>query len=79
MDLKNEIKVGDRVICIKEKDVPNFVGKVWVVFDIVGTLIYCQNKQEYTSPNTLDVFRKDCFPFQRDEIAPITPLMEELL
>ena len=78
MDLKDEIEVGDKVLCVKEKDIPRFVGKVWIVHHVVANLIYCQNKKEYTSPNRQERY-KDCFPFQRDEIAPITPLMEELL
>lgn len=81
MDLKKEIKVGDRVLCIKEKDIPTFIGKIWTVRVISNELIYCENLDEYTtgSVNRAYVQYVNCFPFRSGEVVLVTPLLEELL
>lgn len=68
-----EIKIGDYVICIAEPAIPRFVGHKWYVHRIVGDLYYCQNLDLY------QCFVDDCFVFMKNEIVPVTPLMEELL
>lgn len=80
MDLEKEFRNGDRVVCIKEKDIQSFIGKVWTVKFIEKELIYCENLDEYVSSGIIvATTRANCFPFRRDEIALLTPLMEELL
>ena len=74
MDSKNEIKIGDYVICVAEKNVPRFIGRKWYVVKIRKGLYYCRNLDLYS-----DNIEEDCFVFKFDEIVPITPLMEELL
>jgi hypothetical protein len=73
MDLKNEIKIGDTVICIDEPDMPNFIGSKWVVIEISSgkQLYYCQNTQLY--------WESEGFPFRPNEIILSSSLMEELL
>lgn len=75
MDLKNEIKVGDIVICINEPDLPNFIGSKWTVIDISieYNLYYCENKQLYTEASG------NGFPFRPNEIVLSSLLMEELI
>jgi len=72
-------KAGDKVLCIQEKDIPTFVGTVWVVVrseeDV--DLIYCQNRELFC--NKIIPFREDLFPFRKNEIVLVTPLIEELL
>lgn len=74
MDLKDEIKIGDYVICIAEKSVPRFIGHKWYVVKIRKGLYYCRNLDLY-SDNT----EEDCYVFKFNEIVPVTPLMEELI
>ena len=72
-------KAGDKVLCVREKDLPNFVGAVWIV-DHIGEsngLIYCQNKELYR--NKINSSEINAFPFTKDEIVLVTPLIEELL
>jgi hypothetical protein len=73
MDLKNEIKIGDTVICISEPDMPDFVGSKWIVMDISSgkQLYYCTNKLLY--------WESEGFPFKPSEIILSSSLMEELL
>lgn len=79
MDLKDEIKVGDEVLCLVEKDIPSFIGKVWKVTGLRGNLVYCQNKELYTSPKPeMDRF-PNSFPFKTNEIVKVSSLIKELL
>jgi len=73
MDLKNEIKVGDTVVCIEEKDLPYFVGISFIVTKI------CNEKQLYYGRNTEVYIEPNGFPFRPNEIILLSPLMEELL
>ena len=72
-------KAGDKVLCIQEKDIPAFVGTVWVVvrFEEDFDLIYCQNIELFY--NKIIPSREDLFPFRKNEIVLVTPLIEELL
>jgi len=81
MDLKDVFKPGDRVLCIKEKDIPTFIGKIWTVKVISNELLYCENLDEYTtgSVNRAYVEFINCFPFRPDELVLVSPLLEELL
>lgn len=63
------IKVGDDVLCIKEPDMPNYVGTIWRVIDIKDRLYYCVNYKLYD---------KD-FVFRKDEIVIPSSLIRELL
>lgn len=77
MDLKKEFKIGSKVLCIKEDDLPNFIGKVWTVKHIHKDLIYCENLSVYRSVN--EPIYNNGFPFRKDEVVLLTPLVEELL
>ena len=72
-------KAGDKVLCIREKDIPTFVGTVWVVvrFEEDIDLIYCQNRELFY--NKIIPSKEDLFPFRKNEIVLVTPLIEELL
>jgi hypothetical protein len=73
-------KTGDKVLCVREKDLPYFVGAIWIV-DHIGEsngLIYCKNK-ELLYRNEIDPSKINAFPFKKDEIVLVTPLIEELL
>lgn len=74
MDLKNEIKIGDTVICVDEPDMPNFIGSKWIVVGVSSCkqLYYCQNTQLYRE-------EPKGFPFRSREIVLSSPLMEELI
>ena len=65
------IKVGDDVLCIKEPDMPTFVGAIWRVIDIDITdrLYYCINHELYD----------ETFVFKKDEIVIPSSLIRELL
>jgi hypothetical protein len=69
MDLKREIKVGDDVLCIKESNVPYYVGQMWKVLDICDNVYYCVN---------YDLCIKE-FIFRKDEIVISSSLIRELL
>ena len=69
MDSKREIKVGDEVLCIKEPDMPTFVGAIWRVIDIQNRLYYCVNRELYDQD----------FVFKKDEIVIPSSLIRELL
>lgn len=63
------IKVGDEVLCIKEPDMPTFVGAIWRVIDIQNRLYYCVNHELYDQD----------FVFKKDEIVIPSSLIRELL
>ena len=63
------IKVGDEVICIKEPDIPIYVGTIWRVTDIQNRLYYCINYGLYYQE----------FVFKKDEIVIPSSLIRELL
>jgi len=69
MDSKREINVGDEVLCIKEPNMPNYVGHIWKVTKIGDTLYYCVN---------YDLYPKE-FIFKKDEIIIPSSLIRELL
>lgn len=61
-------EVGEIVICIREDNIPSFVGTLWIVVGTLGDLCMCMNK-------TLDT---EHYPFKFYEIAPASPLLKEL-
>ena len=63
------IKVGDEVLCIKEPDMPNYIGHIWRVTKIDCTLYYCVNYELYEHE----------FIFKKDEIVIPSSLIRELL
>lgn len=65
------IRIGDEVICIKERNLPQYVGKVWRVVGIIGALYLCENKAFYDD--------LDGYPFKDDEIVPTSSLLKELI
>ena len=76
-------KVGDRVLCIKESDVPAFIGKIYVVAEIVYghnnhvrliNVFVNQDDRYGDKYNALNIF-----PFFLDEIVPESSLIKELL
>jgi hypothetical protein len=70
MGLKKEFKVGDKVLCIKEDDIPEYIGTVWTVVQVrIDGLIEARYKNNKFSP----------FLFRTDEIVKAHPLLEELL
>jgi hypothetical protein len=71
MDSKREIKVGDEVLCIKESDMPNYIGHIWKVTQINSTssLYFCVNYELYSEE----------FIFKKDEIIIPSSLIRELL
>jgi hypothetical protein len=69
MDSKREIKVGDEVLCIKEPDIPSFVGHIWKVVNIHNSLYFCTNYNLYS----------DEFVFRGGEIIRPSSLIRELL
>ncbi len=68
MDLKRNIKVGDDVLCIKEPDIPNYVGLIWKVIEIDNDLYYCVNYNMISQ-----------YVFRLDEIIIPSSLIRELL
>ena len=68
---------GDRVLCVKENDIPRFIGTVWTVINVNedNGLVYCQNKKQFKNKYE----DNDLFPFRKTEIVLVTPLIEELL
>lgn len=72
-------KAGDKVLCIRENDIPTFVGTVWLVVSCEEDvdLIYCRNRELFC--NKLLPKKEDLFPFRKNEIVLVTPLIEELL
>jgi len=71
MDSKRKIKVGDEVLCIKESDLPQYVGHIWKVtqIDNRNSLYYCVNYELYSEE----------FIFKKDEIIIPSSLIRELL
>ena len=71
MDSKRKIKVGDEVLCIKEPDMPNYVGHIWKVTRIgnMPSLYFCVNYELYSEE----------FIFKKDEIVIPSSLIRELL
>jgi hypothetical protein len=69
MDSKRKIEVGDEVLCIKEPDMPNYVGHIWKVTEVRNTLYLCTNYELYHAE----------FIFKKDEIVIPSSLIRELL
>ena len=69
-------KIGDLVICIKEGDLPNYIGGTWEVIGFGDRLIYCKNIQLYASISTLP---REGFPFWESEIVLASSLIKELV
>lgn len=63
-------KIGDIVICIKEKDIPEYVGTIWTITRISNRLIHAENCQ---------LSRDSDFCFFIDEVAPVSSLHKALL
>jgi hypothetical protein len=59
-------KVGDRVICVKEDDFPEFIGTEWVIYAIIGKTFKVQN------------ISHGLFTFMPDEIVLCSSLHEVL-
>ena len=70
-------KTGDKVLCVQENDIPSFVGTVWSVVRCEGRLVFCLNKELYNVVVSPD--KENLFPFMKDQIVLVTPLVEELL
>jgi hypothetical protein len=75
-------KVGDRVLCIEEKDIPNFVGKMYTISEITynhtGEIrLINVFLDDNSSSDRYD--RLNIFPFFPSEIVPVSSLIEELL
>lgn len=68
-------KIGDTVLCIKEIDLPQFVGKIWTIKDIYNNLFFCENLNVYSGIGVED----HTFPFKPDEIVPVSTLIKELV
>jgi len=65
-----DMNIGDFVVCIREKNCPNFVGKIWRIIKISGDLYYCENINYYKW--------EDGFLFKEGEIVPASSLLREL-
>jgi hypothetical protein len=70
-------KTGDKVLCVQENDIPSFVGTVWSVVRCEDRLVFCLNKELYINVAFPD--KENLFPFKKNEVVLITPLVEELL
>lgn len=66
------IQVGDEVLCIRDRDVPRFIGTVWTVIYISnsGSLYFCTNPE---------LTQLEDYPFTKDEIVPVSSLLKELI
>ena len=62
------IQVGDRVICIKERYMPKYIGSVWTVLHISPT----------GSPITCALDYKQ-YTFHKEEIVLVSSLLKELM
>jgi hypothetical protein len=62
-------KVGDKVICIKEDDLPEFIGTVWVV-----TLIH----KKFIKAENIRLFSDGSFTFFPNEVTICSSLHEVL-
>ena len=69
MDSEKKIKVGDKVLCIKEPNIPRYIGTIWEVIDIRYGLYYCVNY----------ILSSEEFVFKEDEVVLASSLIEELL
>ena len=63
------IEIGDDVLCIKEPDIPNYVGTIWKVVGMQNNIYYCTNYK----------LNPEEFVFKRDEIVIPSSLIRELL
>ncbi len=70
-------KTGDKVLCVQEDTIPSFVGTVWSVVRCEDSLVFCLNKELYI--NVIFPDKENLFPFKKNEVVLITPLVEELL
>lgn len=77
MDLENEFKVGDKVICIAETDNYEFIGSTWMVVSVYHTIYDKKVYECVTHKPSLKKFEK--FVFRSNEIILYSPLMEALL
>lgn len=66
-----KFEVGQKVLCIEDEYVPEFVGTIWVVqeFDFYKRLYMCINWK----------LSKEAYPFREHEIAEPSSLLKELL
>ena len=69
MGSKRKIKVGDDVLCIKEPNLPEYIGTIWRVTAMKDHLYYCVNYELYDQG----------FVFKKDEIVIPSSLIRELL
>lgn len=67
-------KTGDLVICVKERDIPEFIGTTWIIHEIRLSIILVTRSTP--RPNNLSI---DEFVFKFDEVVPITSLLRELI
>lgn len=75
-------KVGDDVLCIEEKDIPEFIGQIFRIteikylsngdIDIINVLVP-------DKANSFGSFGGYSFVFYPKEIVPISTLIKELL
>ena len=77
MDSENEIKVGDKVICIAETDNYEFIGSTWMVVNVYYAIYNEKLYECVTNKPLLKKFEK--FVFRSNEIILYSPLMEALL
>jgi hypothetical protein len=70
-------KVGDEIICIEEKNLPQFIGTRWVIKEVLGSLYLCEPISPILNINmsALD----DLYPFKESEVVESTPLLRELI
>lgn len=64
-----EFEIGQEVVCVKDKHMPEFIGTIWIVNFYEGGLCYCTNMKLAGEP----------YPFRKDEIAEPSSLLKELL
>lgn len=65
--------IGDKVICVREDDLPEFIGLVWHVVREENNLFYCRPE------NRLPNLSEGTFVFRPREIMHYTRLMSELV
>lgn len=67
-------KIGDKVICVEECDMPEFVGLTWFVVRISD-----DNRFFYCKPEGSSDVVCEPFVFYKHELVPFTSLMQELV
>jgi hypothetical protein len=75
-------KIGDIVLCVKESDLPNYIGATWEVIYVTETLFYCKNDNLYPvnrRGKRSAVNPAEGFPFREDEIVLVSSLIKELV